>query len=296
MTNLKVKLTVLLSVIFISSSAILIKLSDATPLHNAFYRMLFSALLTSPIIWKQKQKLLELNVKQILFMGISGVFLGLHFYVWFTSLDYTSIASSTVLVCLSPIFTVIGSALFFKARFQRKEILLILLAIIGSFVITYKDLNFSGATFLGNSLALLGALLIALYLLIGQHIRQLVSASIYTFFVYAFAALTLGIMTLFHDVPLFQQTSRDWLIFILLALFPTLFGHSILSWALKYLSTPFISTSILFEPVITIIFAMILFNEIPSIYEVSGGVIIIIALFLYTFWQHPTKTLEATEL
>jgi drug/metabolite transporter (DMT)-like permease len=139
-------------------------------------------------------------------------------------------------------------------------------------------------------LALFGALLIALYLLIGQSVRSHISASLYAFGVYGTAAVTLFFIALFKDFTLLTQTPKDWLIFFLLALFPTLLGHSVLSWALKYLKTAYISTSILFEPVFTVLFAMILFKEIPTVYEVLGGGIILIALAFYTFWQTPSTT------
>lgn len=282
MNLLKIRLLVIIGVLSVSTAAIAVKLSDATALHNAFYRMLFAALLLVPAFWKARSDLKKIGLKTMILMALSGLSLGLHFLTWFISLDHTSIANSMVLICMSPIFTVSGGALLFGTKFSRQEILMTFTAIVGSVIMAFHTGEFVIGEMFGNSMALLGAFLIALYLLIGRYVRKEVSTTIYTFMVYAFASLSLGIIALFEGTPLLQQSGQSWLIFLWLAIVPTLMGHSFFSYALKYVKAAFISTAVLFEPVLTILLAVIIFKEYPDIIQMIGSGVILVSLGVYT--------------
>lgn len=282
MKQIHIRLLVIFGVISVSFAAILVKLSDATPLHNAFYRMLFSTLLMVPIFVRHSSELQKISRKNYTWMAASGIALGLHFYTWFISLNHTSIANSMVLICMSPIFTVSGGALLFGTKFKWQEILMTFTAILGGIIMALHSGHLAVGETYGNAMALLGSFLIAVYLLIGRYIRREVHVNIYTFFVYGFASIILLILTLFSQEPLLQQTPRSWMIFLLLAIFPTLLGHSLFSYALKYVKAAFISTSILFEPVLTILLASIIFAEYPDALQLLGGGVILISLGVYT--------------
>lgn len=282
MKLLQVRLLVIFGVLSVSFAAILVTMSDATALHNAFFRMLFSTLLMIPFVWSARKELLLIDLKSFLLMVLSGIALGLHFFTWFISLDHTSIANSMVLICMSPIFTVSGGALLFGTKFKKQEVLMIFTAIIGSVIMALHTGQLELGELFGNTMALLGAFLIAVYLLIGRYVRRTTSTTIYTFMVYGFASLSLGLIALFEGTPLLNQQAKDWGIFILLALFPTLMGHSLFSYALKYVKAAFISTAVLFEPVLTIILAMIIFGFYPDLIQILGGGIILLSLIVYT--------------
>lgn len=282
MKLLRVRLLVLFGVFTVSFAAILVKLSDATALHNAFYRMFFSTLLLLPFLYKEKDALKEVDIRTLLWMIFSGIALGLHFFTWFISLDHTSIANSMVLICLSPIFTVSGGALLFGTKFQKKEILMTLTAIAGSIIMALHSGQFDAGESYGNFMALLGSFFIAVYLLIGRYVRRKVSTTIYTCSVYGSASLFLGVIALTDGRPLLQQAPKDWGIFVLLALFPTLLGHNLFSYALKYVKAAYISTAVLFEPVLTILLAMLIFALYPDFLQIFGGGIILLSLIVYT--------------
>ena len=282
MKLLQVRLLVILGVLSVSFAAILVKMSGATALHNAFFRMLFSTLLLVPFVWNARKEFFHIDLKSFLLMILSGIALGLHFFTWFISLDHTSIANSMVLICMSPIFTVSGGALLFGTKFKKQEVLMIFTAIVGSIIMALHSGQLEMGELYGNAMALLGAFLIAVYLLIGRYVRRTASTTIYTFMVYGFASLSLGLIALFEGTSLLQQQPKDWGIFILLALFPTLMGHSLFSYALKYVKAAFISTAVLFEPVLTIILAMVIFGIYPDLIQILGGGIILISLIVYT--------------
>ena len=102
-------IAIAIGVISVSLSAILVKLSTADAGVTAFYRMLFTVIIMFPLFaWKYTSELKKLSKRDWLFSTIAGVFLAFHFILWFESLNYTSVASSTVLVTLQPLFAGIG--------------------------------------------------------------------------------------------------------------------------------------------------------------------------------------------
>ncbi len=290
MKLLRVRLLVLVGVLSVSFAAILVKLSSATALHNAFYRMFFSTVMLLPFLYRSKKDFKSVDTRSMILMILSGIALGLHFFTWFISLDHTSIANSMVLICLSPIFTVSGGALIFGTKFKAKEILMTLTAIAGSIIMALHTGQFETGELYGNLMALLGAFLIAVYLLIGRYVRRKVSTTIYTFCVYCSASVSLGLIALMDGVPLHHQAPRDWVIFLLLALFPTLMGHSLFSYALKYVKAAYISTAVLFEPVLSILLAMLIFGYYPDKIQIIGGSIILLSLIVHTVQSNSSKS------
>lgn len=167
-------------VISVALSAIFVKLATADAGVIAFYRMFFSVLFMLPIfLWKYKNELLIFKKKDWIYSTIAGVFLAFHFIFWFESLNYTSVASSTVLVTLQPIFAFVGTYFFFKEKISFKAILSAVVAISGSVIISWGDFKVSGAALYGDLLALIGCALITGYLLFGQDVRKRISYYIY---------------------------------------------------------------------------------------------------------------------
>src|SRR5699024_9487306 len=108
-------IAVVIGVIAVSTSAIFVKLAAGAPSGIiAFYRLFLAVLMMSPIIFvKYKQEFRSITKRDWTLATISGVFLALHFILWFESLNYTSVASSVVLVTLQPVFAFIGTYIFF---------------------------------------------------------------------------------------------------------------------------------------------------------------------------------------
>jgi len=175
---------ILAGVVAVSFSALFVRLSSAPPLITAAYRLLFTFLLVAPYtLIRHRRELFAMKRRELLFAGVSGVFLALHFATWFTSLNYTTIASSVVIVTTQPVFVVIGSWLFFRERISRLGVIGGCLALCGSFIIGAGDFRLGMAAFYGDLLALLAAILVSGYMIIGRKIRSSVSLSAYTFVV-----------------------------------------------------------------------------------------------------------------
>lgn len=284
-------LALAIGVISVSTSAILVKVSSAPSGVIAFYRLFFSVLIMLPVFLSKYLFELRLITKRDwIFSTIAGVFLAFHFILWFESLNYTSVASSTVLVTLQPLFAFVGTYLFFKEKLSVKAILCGVMAIAGSFIISWGDFKISGSALFGDFLALIACALITAYLMFGQTVRKRVSLITYTFVVYSICTITLFVYILILKQPLVPYPTSDWVYFILLALIPTLLGHTLFNWSIKWLSTSTISMAILMEPVGATILAYYLLDEKIIVTQIIGGFIIITAL---TFFLLDGKTLRA---
>ena len=273
---------IFIGVIAVSLSAIFVKLANADAGVIAFYRMLFSVLIMAPIFfWKYTNEIKRLSKRDWIFSGIAGVFLAFHFILWFESLNYTSVASSTVLVTLQPLFAFAGTYFFFKERLSIKTILSGIIAIGGAVLISWGDFQISGTALFGDILALIACALVTAYLLFGQDVRQRLSLVTYTFVVYGISTVTLFFYVLLKGESFGPYPANDWFWFVMLAIVPNLLGHTLFNWSLKYVSTNVISIAILFEPVGAAILAFYIFNEYLILTQIIGGLIVIVGILLF---------------
>lgn len=281
---------IVVGVIAVSVSAILVKLCSAPSGVIAFYRLFFSVLFMLPIFLKgHVSELGQITKKDWLFSAIAGVFLAFHFILWFESLNFTSVASSTVLVTLQPLFAFIGTYIFFKEKLSIKAIVSGGITILGSVIISWGDFHISGRALFGDLLALIACALITAYLLFGQNVRKRISLVTYTFIVYLICSLTLFIFILTRNERFFPYKASDWVYFILLALVPTLLGHTLFNWSVKWVSTSAISVAILFEPVGATILAYFLLGEQTVWTQILGGIIVIAGISLFVIDERKIK-------
>ncbi|MGB2991014.1 MAG: DMT family transporter [Paenisporosarcina sp.] len=275
-------LPIAIGVIAVSMSAIFVKLANADAGVIAFYRMLFSVLIMAPIFfWRYTTEIKILSKRDWAFSIVAGIFLAFHFILWFESLNYTSVASSTVLVTLQPLFAFAGTYFFFKERLSVKTILSGLIAIGGCVLISWGDFQISGSALYGDMLALSACGLVTAYLLFGQDVRKRLSLVTYTFVVYGVSTITLFFYVVAIGESFGPYPANDWLWFILLAIIPNLLGHTLFNWSLKYVSTNVISIAILFEPIGAAILAFYVFSEYLSTTQILGGFIVIAGITLF---------------
>ncbi|MDW0111474.1 DMT family transporter [Sporosarcina aquimarina] len=283
---------IIIGVISVALSAIFVKLVSAEAGVTAFYRMFFSVLFMLPIfLLKYRKEISLLTKRDWIFSALAGIFLAFHFIFWFESLNYTSVASSTVLVTLQPIFAFAGTYFFFKERLSFKTILSAVIAISGSVIISFGDFQLGGTAFYGDVLALIGCALITAYLLFGQDVRKRLSLITYTFVVYSISSVTLFFYVLLKGESFGPHSQSDWMWFVLLALIPNLLGHTLFNWAIKWVSTNAISIAILFEPVGASILAYYIFNESLSTAQITGGIVVLLGILLFVIDGRKKKSI-----
>ena len=271
-----------IGVIAVSTSAVFVKLVTAPASITAFYRLFFSILIMLPLfLIKHKSEMRFITRRDWRIMLASGVLLAFHFILWFESLNFTSVASSTVLVTTQPLFAFWGAYLFFKEASTKEAVISASITVIGSVIVSWGDFKISGIALWGDLLAIIACAFITFYFLFGQEVRKRISLMTYTFIVYGVSALTLFIYTIFTGEQLYGYPLSDWVLFIMLALLPTLLGHSLINWSVRWISTTTISVAILFEPIGATILAFFFLRETISFTQILGGIIIIGGILLY---------------
>lgn len=275
-----------LAVFFLSTSGIFAKLADAPSGIIAFYRLLMAALVLWPwvILHKEERdKLLHLD-KRLKILGVlSGAILAAHYVLWFESLNYTSIASSVMLVTLQPLFALVGCYFFFGERYNWGALSGCALALVGCAIISWGDFAISWRAFLGDMMALLAAAVITAYFLVGQNVRKQLSTVTYSVMGYSSGAFFLCLYALATNASFTGYSTDTWLDFAGLAFVSTILGQVIFNWLLKWLSATVISMSILGEPIGTCFLGYVLLGEVITGMQALGMLIILvgIGIFLY---------------
>ena len=278
-------LVMVVSIVAVSTASVLIRWSDAPAVIIAMYRMLISVVLLLPFFIKNDgiAKLRKRGARDILGLIGVGAVLAIHFASWITSLGMTSVASSVIFVHIDPIFVALVSHFFLKERINERVLVGIIISLIGVMVIALGDAGASEASLMGDLLALLGGLMLGIYLLGGRMFRRDLDLTTYVVPVYSSAAVVLILMSLFTGAPLIGYASRDYFLFFLIALVPMIFGHTFYNWALKYVSAPVVSVSLLGEPVGASILAFFLLNEVPGNQVILGGVVTLAGILLSSY-------------
>lgn len=264
----------------ISFASILIKLADAPALIIAAYRLGIAGLLLTPFaLSRQRGRLRALSRRDLGLSLLSGAFLSLHFLAWISSLQYTSVASSVVLVATNPIFVGLGSVWILKERLPRLLVGGILLSVAGGALIGSEDLRLGQGALYGDLLALLGAIAHSGYLLVGQRVRRKTDTLTYIWLVYGMAALILLSALFATHVPLSGYSPRTVLMIVLLALGPQLLGHTSYNWALRYVSAAAVAVVILGEPVGATLLANWILGEGITGPKVLGGALVLAGIY-----------------
>jgi drug/metabolite transporter (DMT)-like permease len=289
---------VILGVLATSTASPMIRYAqrDANSLVIAALRLSFAAMILFPFAFiNHRTEIRSIGKKQLAFLGLSGLFLALHFGTWITSLEYTTVASSVVLVATTPLWVVLLSPFFLKEQLSSKIWIGLAVALLGGAVVGISQscqLSVAGITcqeiinlvkgrsFFGNFLALAGAWSMAGYLIIGRKYRPSLSLVSYTFLVYGSAAIILLITVGFTGEALVGYSPTLYMFCLGLALVPQLLGHSTFNWALKYVSAAFVSVATLGEPIGSSILAYFLLDETPYLLEIIGGVLILAGIYL----------------
>ncbi|OKP92508.1 multidrug transporter [Paenibacillus sp. P32E] len=285
----------LIGIVAISFSSIFIKWSDAPASVQGMYRLLFTSLLMLPFARPYSGAAFALRRKDWLMLGISGVMLALHFLLWMGSLKYTSVASSTMIMALEPVFIMLGAYILYKERSTSAAILGLGIAIIGVVFIGWGDIGLSADNLAGDLLSIGGTVAVAGHLLIGQKLVARMPSYLYSLIVFISAAAVFCVYNLLSGIPFFDYPPREWGIFVLLAVVPTVFGHILFNWLLQYASATTVSMNILGEPVGASILAFLLLGEQLTGLQWSGGVLVMsgLAVYLYAGRKKAVKVKEA---
>ena len=268
-------------IVAVSFASIFIRLAEAPSLVIAAGRLTIASLILAPAaLIRGKEELRALTKGDLQLALLSGLFLGLHFATWISSLEYTSVASSVVFVSTSPIFVGLASRFLLKERVSRQMFVGIAISVLGGMIIGYGDFGLGLRELLGDLLAIAGAVAVSGYWLVGRRLRRQLSLLPYIFLVYATAAAFMIVLCLVTGHSFSGYPGQTYLMFFLLAVVPQIIGHSSFNWALKYLPATFVVISTLGEPVGSTILAHFILNEVPTLAKIGGGVLILAGIYI----------------
>jgi drug/metabolite transporter (DMT)-like permease len=253
------------------------------PITIAFYRIALATCLLAPAALALKwREIFSLSGRDLLLLALGGLFLALHFGAWITSFKYIPIATSVVLVNSHPLFVVIASYFFLGDRPTRRHLAGTAIGLAGMAIISHDGLKGAEFALWGDSLAILGALAIVGYFIVGRKARSRVSLLAYVTPLYAFCSVLLLVWVLGSGSRLYPYDSTVWLYLLVLAVVPTILGHTVFNWAIKHVRPSAISVVFLGEPVIASLLALLLFGQQPSLSTLIGGAFVLGGVCLTT--------------
>ncbi|MCB2202538.1 DMT family transporter [bacterium] len=293
-TTYRPVLATLAGILLVSTASIFIRFAqaEASSIVIAAARLVVASLVLVPLaLLRHRDAYGELSRVEWGKGVLSGLFLALHFATWITSLEYTSVASSVVLVTTTPLWVALLSPLVLKEHIRKGVLIGLAIAILGGVIVGLGNAcsfetgnlvcqaqSLSRREMLGNFLALFGAWMAAGYMLMGRQLRKKLDTVPYTALVYSVSSLILLVVVLFRREPVYAYSGQTYIWLLALGIFPQLLGHSLFNWSLKYISAAYVSVTLLGEPIGTTILALIFLKETPTLLEAVGAVLILFGI------------------
>lgn len=292
-TPLRAYVVIVVAIVATSSAAILIRLAldeDMPPLLIACARLLIATLALTPLVLRRyRASFAGLSSNELKLITLAGICLAVHFSAWVASLQYTTVLVSVVIVSTGPIWVAILEVVFLHIRLSRLVVLGLIVALLGGLVIGFplqsafdaaQSTESLNATITGALLALVGALTVSVYMLIGRKLRTKLHVIPYVWLVYGVASVGALLAIGITSTPVSGFRPQGYLVLLAMGLIPQLLGHSSLNYLLEYFPAAMVSMFSQLEPIGSAILAVILFRELPPGKQIAGSVIIIIGVIL----------------
>jgi drug/metabolite transporter (DMT)-like permease len=271
----------LIASIFFGSSAIFIRFAtQANAISLTFLRLSIATILMLLFALSQRE-LRMLDRRDLLLVGLSGLFLSLHFATFILAVKMTTVANATFLVNTSPVMLAVLSPLVIKERTKSQEILAVMVATFGILLVANAGNGFRDFGF-GDMSALLAAFFVAIYSMLGRRLRTSgMTTACYTTYVYGVATLaSLAMVGLLNTQTFRTYDTQNILAILGLGIMPTALGHTLYNYALGSVKTVTANLFPLMEPIIASLFAIVLFAEFPTLTQIGGYSLILAAVVI----------------
>lgn len=261
-----------------SQSGNIIRLGQAHPVAITAWRLLFATLLLAPLAARQYRLLGQLCRRDLILLGVAGAALATHFFAWIAAVQLSTVANAAVFFSVNPVLIALAGYFIFGERVGARLLLSIGLGLAGVVIIGWGDLRVRPEYLAGDLLSVLCAVLFAVYFLVARHVRPRLPSRVYVVVVYG-TACVVSFATLFAlRLPVTGYNNQTWLCFVLMALVPTMVGHSSLNHAVRYISASRISVATLSEPVLAGLVAFYAWSEPVSAQTAVGYVLICLSV------------------
>lgn len=206
---------------------------------------------------------------------LGGLFLALHFASWISSLERISIAESTILVSLTPVWVALIDLVTGRGLPHRRLLLAIGLCLAGTLILTLDSAHRIDGDPLGLLLAVAGGLFMALYLVSGRRARAVLPTSSYATLCYGTAALLLAGTLAVAGVPPMDFGWQTWGALLALGLVSQVIGHTSYNWTLATLPPAFVAICLLGEPVLGALLGWLYLGEAVSMAAFGAGILVL---------------------
>ncbi len=268
-----------IAILAVATSAPLVREAAPAPaLAVAALRVITAGVIFGVAAGPKLTQFFSLGARQKRLALLSSLFLATHFAVWISSLYFTSVAASTALVAMQPVFAALFGFLFLREPVQRREWIGIAIAAIGCAVLAGGDFGSDGRALFGDGLALAGAMSAAAYFTLGRGLRDALPLVVYLAVVHLAAGALLLCLALFSGVPLLGLPTHSYLAIFACAVVPSAIGHALLNYSVRRVKVHLVALGILGEPVGASLLAWLLYSEVPTRHAWVGGVVILFGI------------------
>ncbi len=272
-----------LGTLSLSFAAMFIRWAHAPGIVTGFYRLLFSTIFLLPFFLKRNLTRHQIHWSDIIPPILGGVCMAINFALWNTSLFYTNVANAAMLGNISPLWVSIGAILLFREHLKKQfwmgllTILLGIILIMGGDFFTHPHLGF------GDILATSASIFSAAYILITQWGRKNLDLLSYTWMNGASACIFSFFIIKIFNAPLAGFPQQTWIVFVVAAIITQITGYMAISYALGHLPASVVSPTLNLQPVITIILAIPLLNEIPNFIQILGCLLALGGIYIINY-------------
>lgn len=279
-------LALFVGAVTIAFAPILVRLSEVGPSATGFHRFL----LAIPLYWAMAATLPRAtvaegserptSVRDFVLISMAGVYLAADVAVWHYSIQMTTVANSTLLANVAPVFVVLAGWILFGTRVTGTYMIGLAAAMTGVFILSRTSLSLSEEHFIGDLLGVLTAVFYAAYQMSVERLRKRFSTVTIMKYAIPASALIMLPVALASGDDLLPVTLAGWGFLIALAAGPQVFGQGLIAWALAHLPVAFASVSLLVQPVTAALVAWVLFGEQIGAQQAVGGVIVLAGIML----------------
>ena len=277
----------------IAFAPILVRLSDTGPVASAFWR----TALATPLLWlwvlgkgpsprpsairSLPQRGPRGEGERFRTLIAAGLFFATDLGVWHWSIIYTSVANSTLLANLAPIFVTLAGWLFWRQAVTRGFLVAMAVAIAGMFVLVGPNFAVGGTRLLGDALGALTGVFYAGYMLAIKFARD-AGASTARLMAWSTTITTLALLpvALLSPQPFLPATPSGWWVLVALAIVTQIVGQGLIAYAFAHLPASLSSVSLLIQPVMAALFAWMIFGEAVGAAQLVGGAIVLAGIWL----------------
>ena len=287
------KILVIVAVLCGATSGNFGVLISAPPTVIGFWRLLIAVpFFAIPVLLDgdKRQQLRKISGKNLLLCFLSGAFLFMHYYAWYSAVKLTNVASAAVLASFHPLVVIFITVFIYKKKISWKSVAAIIVALCGGTLIICSDLSsFSGGKLSGNLLALAAGICMGVYFAIGGKVRQEVEGSIYVMLLFFSCWLCFAVANLATATPVLGYPAMDYVYILCLVFICQIGSHAVFNLCMGRVSSLYVSAWEAGDPVFSTLFAVIMLRQIPTVAEVCGCIIVVLALLAYNKFEQESE-------